>query len=67
MIVKVVITRGEDGYFVARCPSLISCWSQGKTRQEALANIQEAIILYLEPQSQDVAPDGIREVVELAM
>ena len=47
MVVKVVVERGEDGYFVARCPSLKSCWSQGKTRDEALANVREAIALYL--------------------
>ena len=49
MIVKVVIRQGEDGYFVANCPSLKSCWSQGKSREEALANLREAIALYLEP------------------
>jgi predicted RNase H-like HicB family nuclease len=54
MIVKVVVTRGEDGYFVANCPSLKSCWSQGKTREEALENIREAIALFLE--SQPVEP-----------
>ena len=43
MIVQIVVERGEDGYFVAHCPSLKSCWSQGKTRQEAMDNIREAI------------------------
>ena len=46
---RVIIKEGENGYFVASCPSLKSCWSQGKTREEALANIQEAIELYLRP------------------
>jgi len=50
MIIKVVVRQGEDGYFVANCPSLKSCWSQGKTRKEALKNIREAIALYLAPQ-----------------
>ncbi|MDA1051031.1 MAG: type II toxin-antitoxin system HicB family antitoxin [Planctomycetota bacterium] len=63
MNVKVVIERGEDGYFVAHCPALKSCWSQGKTREEALINIREAIALYLEPESAEVD----REVVELAL
>lgn len=45
MTAKVVVTHGEDGYFVGRCPSLKSCWSQGKTREEALGNIREAIEL----------------------
>ena len=44
----VILEPGEDGYIVAQCPVLPGCWSQGKTREEALANIQEAIELYLE-------------------
>jgi predicted RNase H-like HicB family nuclease len=67
MIVKVVLQRGEDGYIVAHCPSLKSCWSQGKTREEALANIREAIALYLEPESADIQETAEREVVELAL
>jgi predicted RNase H-like HicB family nuclease len=50
MAVTVVVKQGEDGYLVANCPSLKSCWSQGKTREEALENIREAIALFLEPQ-----------------
>jgi len=49
MKIKVIVEQGEDGYFVAHCPSLKSCWTQGKTEEEALKNIQEAIELYLEP------------------
>jgi predicted RNase H-like HicB family nuclease len=48
MPIKVVVKQGEDGYLVANCPSLKSCWSQGKNREEALKNIREAIALYLE-------------------
>lgn len=44
----VIVEPGEDGYFVVHCPALPGCWSQGKTRDEALANIKEAIELYLE-------------------
>ncbi len=42
---KLVVTleRDEDGMFVAECPAIPGCLSQGKTRQEALANIREAI------------------------
>jgi len=67
MKVKVVIERGEDGYFVAHCPALKSCWSQGKTREEALVNIREAIALYLEPESAELVETAEREVVELAL
>ena len=67
MNVKVVIERGEDGYFVAHCPALKSCWSQGTTREEALINVREAIALYLEPESAEVEQTAEREVVELAL
>ena len=63
MNVKVVIEQGEDGFFVAHVPALKSCWSQGKTRDEALANIREAIDLYLEPEL--LTEDENREIVEL--
>lgn len=49
MTLQVIVEHGEDGYFVAHYPSLKSCWSQGRTRDEALENIREAIELYLEP------------------
>jgi len=61
MIVKVVVQRGEDGYFVANCPSLKSCWSQGKTREGALENIRQAIALFLEPQHSELAQDETEE------
>ena len=37
------LEEGEDGYLVAECPALPGCVSQGKTMEEALANIREAI------------------------
>lgn len=64
---QIVLERGEDGYFVAHCPSLKSCWSQGKTREEALQNIREAISLFLEPQPLQLAQNAQREIVELAL
>jgi predicted RNase H-like HicB family nuclease len=41
---SVVLYPGEDGYIIAKCPVLPSCVSQGKTREEALANIREVIL-----------------------
>jgi predicted RNase H-like HicB family nuclease len=67
MTLQVIIEPGEDGYFVAHCPSLKSCWSQGKTREEVLKNIREAIDLYLEPSPAQLVHDGKREVVELVL
>jgi predicted RNase H-like HicB family nuclease len=66
MKIKVILEQGEDGYFVAHCPSLKSCWSQGKTREEALQNIREALELYLEPAPDQLPNDERAEVVELA-
>jgi predicted RNase H-like HicB family nuclease len=45
---QVILYPGEDGYWVAECPSLPGCISQGKTKEEAIANIKEAIELYVE-------------------
>lgn len=45
---QVIIYPGEDGYWMAECPSLPGCISQGKNKQAALENIKEAIELYLE-------------------
>ena len=59
MNLKIVIEPGENGYFVAHCPSLKSCWSQGKTRDEALKNIREAIALYLELSPVERLADGV--------
>ena len=55
MNIKVVVEPGEDGYFVAHVPSLKSCWSQGKTKEEALENIREAIDLYLDPEPTELS------------
>jgi predicted RNase H-like HicB family nuclease len=40
---KVLISEGEDGWFVVECPSLPGCVSQGRTVEEALENIKDAI------------------------
>lgn len=40
---KVIISEGEDGWLVVECPSLPGCVSQGRTVEEALENIKDAI------------------------
>jgi predicted RNase H-like HicB family nuclease len=45
---RVIIERDEDGVFVAECPTLPGCISQGHTRDEAVANIRDAIAGYVE-------------------
>ena len=44
---QAIIYPGEDGYWVAEVPSLPGCISQGKTREEALTNMREAIQAYI--------------------
>lgn len=48
----ITLDRDEDGVWVAECPSIPGCVSQGKTRQEALENVREAIALCLEVRSE---------------
>lgn len=48
-----MLRPGDDGWIVAECPLIPGCISQGKTKEEALANIREAIELCLETQSQE--------------
>lgn len=45
---QVILYPGEDGYWVVECPSLPGCVSQGETEEEAIANIKEAIELWIE-------------------
>ena len=56
MMRQVVIYLGEDGYWVAECPSLSGCISQGKTRREAIANINKAIEGYIVSLEEDGLP-----------
>jgi predicted RNase H-like HicB family nuclease len=65
---RVLITRDKDGLFVAEVPALPGCVSQGRTRAEAIANIQEAIEAYLESlkaHGDPVPPSIDEEVVEV--
>ena len=48
MNIRVVIEQDEDGYYVAEVPAMPGCLSQGRTREEAIANIREAIVGWLE-------------------
>ena len=48
MLYRVLVEQDEDGIFVVECPTFPGCISQGATRKEALANIQDAIEGYIE-------------------
>ena len=65
---RVVIEPDEDGVFVAECPALPGCISQGKTRVEALANIKDAITGYLaslKKHGEPVPPPITEEIIEI--
>lgn len=55
MLFHVTIRKDEDGWIVTECPALPGCVSQGKTEQEALTNIKEAITAWLWAEDQKAA------------
>jgi len=68
MKIHILLEPSPDGGFTALVPALPGCISEGDTRDEALANIREAIELYLEPVEDDSATAvEATEVVELAL
>lgn len=65
---RVLIEQDEDGVYVAEVPALPGCVSQGETREEAVANIREAIAAYLESLEEHgdpIPPPITEEVVEV--
>ena len=72
MKLRIVLEPSDEGGYTVYAPSLPGCISEGETREEALANVREAIALYLEPTEDDyldgdtLAQEGI-EVLELAV
>ena len=64
---KVVLEPSDEGGFTVSVPSLPGCISEGETEQEALANIQEAIELYLEPVEDDWVFDEQAVVHEIEL
>lgn len=52
---KIVLEKDEDGWYVATCPSLPGCISQGKNERQTVNNMKEAIALHI----KTLAEDGI--------
>lgn len=53
---QVLIYPGEDGFWVAECPSLPGCVSQGTSREDAIENVREAIQAYVAVLEEDGLP-----------
>ena len=67
---RVRIEQDEDGMYVVECPALPGCVSQGRTREEALRNIQDAIRGYLESlkkHNEPIPPPIEEEIVEVSL
>ncbi|MFH1127394.1 MAG: type II toxin-antitoxin system HicB family antitoxin [archaeon] len=66
---RIIIELDEDGIYVAECPTLPGCISQGKTRQEALENIKEAVAGYLaslKKHNEPIPPTITEDVVDVS-
>lgn len=67
MEIRVRLEKDEDGMWVATCPSLPGCVSQGKTQAEALKNIKSAIRLHMRCLGEDGFPlfesRGVKEML----
>lgn len=53
---QIIIYPGEDGYWIAECPSLPGCVSQGNTKNDCINNIKQAIDLYISVLKEDGIP-----------
>ncbi|MEO5359175.1 MAG: type II toxin-antitoxin system HicB family antitoxin [Nitrospirota bacterium] len=64
---QVIIYPGEDGYWIAECPSLPGCITQGKSKEEVIANVKEAIALYIEVliERKSTVPEDTLEVLQV--
>ena len=64
---KITLVKDEDGWFVATCPSLPGCISQGRTEKSAVKNMKQAIQLHVRSLAQDGLPllpeNGKKDVI----
>jgi predicted RNase H-like HicB family nuclease len=63
----VTLSEGEDGYLIAECPALPGCVSQGKTREEALQNIREAIEGIIEVRRGQKSPIPSPDIIQISV
>ena len=67
MKLKIILEPSDEGGYTVYVPSLPGCISEGNTKEEAMANIKEAIELYLEPVEDDLALSANTEITEIAV
>ena len=67
MKLKVVLEPSDEGGYTVCVPSLPGCISEGDTKEEALANIKEAIELYMEQVEDDFSVSPDTEIMEIAV
>jgi predicted RNase H-like HicB family nuclease len=67
MRLKVVLEPSEDGGYTAYVAALPGCISEGETAEEAMANLREAVELYLEPVDDDLVTKAGAEIQELVV
>jgi predicted RNase H-like HicB family nuclease len=67
---RTIIEQDENGNYIVQCPALPGCISEGKTREEALTNIKDAIKGYLaslKKHNEPIPPSIIEETVEVSV
>jgi len=67
MKLKIVLEPSDEGGFTVYVPSLPGCISEGDTKEEAMANIKEAIELYLKTVEDDLTLSTAHEIMEIAV
>jgi predicted RNase H-like HicB family nuclease len=67
MKLKIILEPSADGGYSVTIPSFPGCISEGSTKKEALKNIKEAILLYLEPVANDLNYPPNSEIVEISL
>ncbi len=67
---RIIVERDEDGMYIAECPSLRGCYSQGATLEEALENVKDAIRLHIEARQslgEEIPIEVVVEEVEVSV
>lgn len=67
MKIRVVLEPSDEGGYTVYVPSLPGCISEGETEEEALANIKEAIELYMEPLDDEMAAIESKKIKEVVV